>query len=162
MEVPFGRSVIGKKRKLDILVLRPSDQRVLAIECKWQGFKGTTDEKMHYALADIAALPIPGCLVYAGVGWSEGVLHTLAASSVAAACNPVAPACSRSQATLELDYKLAATFGLWDQVLNQGRLYHPQHGDAALAFWKNPVAQADEDDDEDDEPESSPVAPGGS
>jgi hypothetical protein len=33
-EVGFGRTIIGKNRKLDVLVLRESDQTALAIECK--------------------------------------------------------------------------------------------------------------------------------
>jgi hypothetical protein len=150
MEVPFGRSVIGKKRRLDILVLRTSDQRALAIECKWQNFKGTTDEKIHYALADIVALPIPGCVVYAGEGWSAGILHTLAASPVAAFCLPQAN-CARSDATLELDYVLAATFGLWDKVIKAVRVYKEADGLAAIDYWHHPERRTQGDDEEEDE-----------
>src|SRR5437667_6209761 len=34
-EVPLGKTIIGKNRKLDIFVLRKSDQRSLALECKY-------------------------------------------------------------------------------------------------------------------------------
>ena len=76
-EVSLGKTIIGKNRKLDVLALRKADQRALAIETKYQQVPGTTDEKIPYALLDLEALWIPGCLVYAGEGWSEGVLHTL-------------------------------------------------------------------------------------
>ncbi len=76
-EVPLGKTIIGKNRQLDLLVLRESDERALGIECKYQDSQGTTDEKIPYALQDLEAMWIPGCLVYAGRGWSRGVLHTL-------------------------------------------------------------------------------------
>jgi len=69
-EVALGKTIIGKNRKLDVLALRKSDQRALAVECKYQAVPGTTDEKIPYALQDLEALWIPGCLVYAGEGWS--------------------------------------------------------------------------------------------
>ena len=71
-----------------MFVLRKSDQRALAIECKYQEVQGTTDEKIPYALQDLEALWFPGCLVYAGTGWSKGVLHTLEGSRRAVHCLP--------------------------------------------------------------------------
>src|SRR5262245_18765362 len=87
-EVSLGKTIIGKHRKVDIRVLRPSDQRALALECKYQQVAGTTDEKIPYALQDLEALWIPGCLVYGGEGWSKGVLHTLEGSKLAVSCVP--------------------------------------------------------------------------
>ncbi len=63
-EVQFGKSVIGKSRKVDIMVVRGAI--VLAIECKYQSTQGTTDQKFLYALQDLQALGIPYCLSYAG------------------------------------------------------------------------------------------------
>lgn len=77
VEVPVGKTIIGKRRRLDVLLIREADQQALAIECKWQGGGGTADEKIPYALQDIEAMWIPGCLAYGGRGWSTGVLHTL-------------------------------------------------------------------------------------
>lgn len=116
-EVNLGKTIIGKDRQIDVFVHRPIDQRVIAIECKYQGVTGTADEKIPYALQDLAALWVPGCLVYAGSGWSRGVLHQLEGSRLAAHCMPDRPELSRSKATRELDYILAATFGLWEQIL---------------------------------------------
>jgi hypothetical protein len=115
-EVAQGKTIIGKNRRLDVFVLRPRDQVALGLECKYQGTKGTTDEKIPYALQDLEAMWIPGALVYGGVGWSPGVLHTLASSRLAVRCEPAADL-QRSADTLELDHVLAAVFGLWDRIL---------------------------------------------
>jgi len=122
-EVSLGKTIIGKNRKVDILVLRKSDQRSLAVECKYQRVSGTADEKIPYALQDLDAMWIPGCLVYAGEGWSQGVLHTLEGSRLGVYCLPVAPELARMPATLELDHVLAAVFGLWDFVVPDARLF---------------------------------------
>ncbi len=122
-EVSLGKTIIGKNRKLDIFVLRRSDQRALAVETKYQEVPGTTDEKIPYALQDLEALWIPGCLVYAGSGWSKGVLHTLEGSRRAVHCLPERPDLARTNATRELDHVLAAVFGLWDRVIPEERLF---------------------------------------
>lgn len=122
-EVSLGKTIIGKNRKLDILALRKSDQRALALECKYQDSSGTTDEKIPYALQDLEAMWIPGCLVYAGKGWSKGVLHTLEGSRLAVHCRPERPDLARTIATRELDHVLAAVFGLWDFVIPDERLF---------------------------------------
>jgi hypothetical protein len=122
-EVSLGKTIIGKNRKLDILILRKADQRSLALECKYQRVSGTTDEKIPYALQDLDAMWVPGCLVYGGDGWSSGVLHTLEGSRLAVFCLPHAPDLARTPATLELDHVLAAVFGLWDFVVPEGRLF---------------------------------------
>ena len=116
-EIYLGKTIIGKSRKIDVFVVHKRSQRPLAIECKFQDTKGTTDEKIPYALQDLASLRVPGCLCYAGDGWSTGVLHTLAASPLAAYCFPDAENPSRSEATIELDHVLAASFFLWDGIL---------------------------------------------
>ena len=122
-EVSLGKTIIGKNRRLDILILRKSDQRSLGLECKFQQGSGTTDEKIPYALQDLAAMWIPGCLVYAGDGWSKGVLHTLEGSRLAVFCLPESPDAARTSLTVELDHVLAAVFGLWDFVIPEARKY---------------------------------------
>ena len=122
-EVSLGKTIIGKNRKLDLFVLRRSDQRAIALETKYQEVPGTTDEKIPYALQDLEALWIPGCLVYAGGGWSKGVLHTLEGSRRAVHCLPERPDLARTTATRELDHVLAAVFGIWDQVIPEERLF---------------------------------------
>src|SRR5580658_8057484 len=122
-EVSLGKTIIGKNRKLDVLALRKSDQKALALETKYQQVPGTTDEKIPYALLDLEALWIPGCLVYAGEGWSEGVLHTLQGSRRAVHCLPERPDLARAIATRELEHVVAAVFGLWDYVIPEARLF---------------------------------------
>lgn len=122
-EVSFGRTIIGKERRVDVLVLRERDQKAFAVECKYQKVSGTADEKIPYALLDLEALWIPGCLVYAGSGWSTGVLHTLRGSRAALFCDPDPKTLSRTNETMELDHALAAVFGLWSYVLPQDRRF---------------------------------------
>ncbi|MFN0253740.1 MAG: PD-(D/E)XK nuclease superfamily protein [Kofleriaceae bacterium] len=124
-EISLGKTIIGKDRKIDVFVVRSSDQRAIALECKYQDSQGTTDEKIPYALEDLAALWLPGCLVYAGEGWSRGILHTLEASRLAARCLPDPNAMLHSPETRELDHVLAATFGLWELVLPPSRRFVP-------------------------------------
>ena len=122
-EISLGKTIIGKDRKIDVFVVRSSDQKAIALECKFQDSQGTVDEKIPYALEDLEALWIPGCLVYAGRGWSRGVLHQLEGSRLGAYCLPERPSLQRSKATRELDYLLAATFGFWEQIIPASKRY---------------------------------------
>ncbi len=125
-EVALGKTIIGKDRMIDVFVVREADQRAIAIECKYQGAQGTVDEKIPYALQDLEALWIPGLLVYAGGGWSRGVLHTLEGSRRAAYCLPDVADLERRRDTRELDHVLAAIFGLWNLVIPATRRFRPR------------------------------------
>jgi hypothetical protein len=115
-EVPLGKSIIGKNRRIDIFALHESTDRALAVECKYQQTGGTADEKLPYTLSDLSAMHIPAFAVYAGKGFSEGVLHMLRASEIAAYCLPDLDL-TPTVHTLELDHVVAMTFGWWDGVL---------------------------------------------
>ena len=117
-EVPLGKSIIGKNRRIDIFALHADTQRSLAVECKFQQTGGTADEKLPYTLSDLAAMHIPAFAVYAGQGFSEGVLHMLRASEIAAYCLPEASLEPTPQ-TLELDHLVAMTFGWWEEILRK-------------------------------------------
>lgn len=117
VEITLGKTVIGKDRNIDVFVIRPDDRKAMAIECKYQDSMGTVDEKIPYALQDLEALWVPGCLVYAGKGWSRGVLHSLEANRLAAHCLPERDKLGKTKMTRELDHMLAAVFGFWDLVL---------------------------------------------
>lgn len=119
-EISVGKSIIGKNRRIDIFLHLPGGNAAAAIECKYQGTLGTVDEKIPYALNDMAALPMPGLIVYAGDGFSPGVRHLLEASEVSAYCLPVAGQSDQSIATRELDHQLAICFGWWD-VFTHGK-----------------------------------------
>ena len=119
-EVRVGKSIIGKNRCIDVFCVCERDNKAFAIECKFQESVGTVDEKIPYAIDDLRALPMAGCIVYAGRGFSEGVLHMLRASPHAAYCLPHAEHAQSNAETRELDHLLAMHFGWWD-VLVQGR-----------------------------------------
>jgi hypothetical protein len=122
-EVRLGMNIIGKRRGVDILVVETTTGKALALECKYQGHHGTTDEKIPYALEDLRSMHMPACLVYGGDGWSQGVLSLLRASTSAVHCMPDPKNLSLSLpprnadgmfVTWELDQFLGVIFGWWD------------------------------------------------
>ena len=74
------------------------------------------DEKIPYALDDLQALPMAGCIAYAGEGFSGGVLHMLQASPPRRLL-PAGSRRGRQPDTRELDHLLAAHFGWWDVLV---------------------------------------------
>ena len=116
-EVRVGKSIIGKNRCIDVFCVREEDSRAFAVECKYQESVGTVDEKIPYALDDLDALPMAGCIAYAGKGFSDGVLHMLNASPRAAFCFPFEGQTHSSTDTRELDHLIAAHFGWWDVIV---------------------------------------------
>ncbi|HEY5954969.1 MAG TPA: PD-(D/E)XK nuclease superfamily protein [Polyangiaceae bacterium] len=128
-EVGAGTTIIGKQRRLDLFIWEQSRNLVMAIECKYQDSFGTVDEKIPYALEDIAQVPFPGIIAYAGRGFSDGVMHLLQSSSRAAYCLPDESllslprrlGSSMGSGTWQLDHALAIRFGWWD-VLVAGKL----------------------------------------
>jgi hypothetical protein len=113
-EVALGSSIIGKARRVDMLVLNQDGSKALALEAKYQGTQGTADEKMVYALQDVRAMRIPAAVVYAGEGWSRGVLHLMESAEEALRVRVETGQIAEAR---ELDVFVAATFGLWDVVV---------------------------------------------
>lgn len=135
-EVNAGTTIIGKQRRLDLLVLSAQNNCALALECKYQDSTGTVDEKIPYALDDLHALPMPGVIVYAGRGFSEGVLHLLQSSSLAAFCFPredcFVPSPRRrddplDSGTWQLDHVLAMSFHWWDLLVSGKQPFDISH-----------------------------------
>ena len=118
-EIKVGKTIIGKNRCIDIFCVGEDNQKAFAIECKFQDSQGTVDEKVPYALDDLRALPMAGCIAYAGQGFSAGVLHMLAASRDAAYCLPAAGQAESTPDTRELDHVLAVHFGWWDVLIDK-------------------------------------------
>ena len=118
-EIRIGKTIIGKNRCVDILCVAEDSGKAFAIECKFQDSQGTVDEKIPYALDDLLALPMAGCIAYAGQGFSDGVRHMLAASRHAAYCLPVEGQIDMTDATRELDHVLAVHFGWWDVLIEK-------------------------------------------
>jgi hypothetical protein len=132
-EVPLGKTIIGKNRRIDILCVQSATARVLALECKYQNVQGTADEKIPYALADLKAMHVPAFAIYAGNGFSQGVLHLLQASELAAHCMPE-PSLEPNAATTELDHVIAMTFGFWQGVLRTRKPFD-------LGQWREKAAR---------------------
>lgn len=122
-EVCVGKSIIGKNRIIDILLIEQERRAGLAIECKYQSTQGTVDEKIPYALDDMRAMRMPGVIVYAGGGFSSGVLHMLRASDMAAYCMPSADLQPTPETTRELDHVLAMRFGWWDLIVDEKKRF---------------------------------------
>lgn len=136
-EVQLGKSIIGKNRRLDLFAVHDASSKALAIECKVQMTAGTADEKIPYTLEDLAAMHVPAFVVYAGTGFSDGVLHMLRSNKRAAYCHPE-PSLEPSASTIELDHIVAMTFGWWDAVLRGKR---PFDLEAWLAARKKAAAE---------------------
>jgi hypothetical protein len=120
-EVRVGKTIIGKDRCIDVFCVSKDASKAFAIECKFQDSQGTVDEKIPYALDDVRALPMAGCVAYAGQGFSQGVQHMLAASPNAAYCLPLAGQAETTPDTRELDHLLAVHFGWWDVLVERSR-----------------------------------------
>jgi hypothetical protein len=120
-EIKVGKTIIAKNRCIDIFCVSESTNQAFAVECKYQDSQGTVDEKIPYALDDLRALPMAGCIAYAGRGFSDGVLHMLAASRHAAYCLPIAGQMESTPDTKELDHLLAVHFGWWDVLIEKKR-----------------------------------------
>ncbi len=118
-EISIGKTVIGKNRRIDILIINSITDSALAIECKYQEVHGTVDEKLIYSLSDIERMPMDAVVCYAGAGFSSGVLHLLEASPNAIFCLPELNL-ARSSNTKELDHYLAVKFKWWD-ILTHGK-----------------------------------------
>ncbi len=116
-EVNVGTSIIGKNRRIDVFIHSDATQKAMALECKFQGGQGTADEKIPYALDDVKAMWMPACIVYAGEGFSQGVLHMLQGSEFSAYCLPEPTTLNHNSNTKELDHILASVFGWWDIIL---------------------------------------------
>jgi hypothetical protein len=130
-EVSLGKSIIGKNRRVDVFAVHHESTKALAIECKVQTSIGTADEKIPYTLQDLAAMHVPAFVVYAGTGFSDGVLHLLRSSERAAYCLPEAHLQPTTD-TIELDHLVAMTFGWWDAVLRDKKPFD-------LATWSASV-----------------------
>jgi hypothetical protein len=119
-EITLGKTIIGKNRRVDMLIIDEKQNLTFAIECKFQDVHGTADEKIPYAIEDVEKMPIAGCICYAGKVFSAGVLHLLESHPKAIYCLPSAELV-RDKNTRELDQALAIHFHWWDVLVRQIR-----------------------------------------
>jgi hypothetical protein len=73
LEFRVGRRIWGAERFIDVVLTDPATRKRLGLECKYQGTRGTAEEKIPSTIEDIAAWPIPGVVVFAGEGFTENM-----------------------------------------------------------------------------------------
>jgi hypothetical protein len=124
-EIFMGKSVIGKNRRVDVLVVDEPQNKAVALECKFQGSSGTTDEKVPYTLNDCESMQMDAYVIYGGTGWSRGIVHMLEANELASYACPKdedGNDFTRTKDTKELDHLLAMRFSWWD-IFTQGKTH---------------------------------------
>ena len=72
-KVRVGRRLWGNVRQIDVVAMHPQTRKTLGLECKFQGTRGTTEEKIPSLINDIEAWPIAGIVVFDGPGFSENM-----------------------------------------------------------------------------------------
>ena len=90
-EVRVARRIWGAERCIDVVLTRRDTGRVLGIECKYQGARGTAEEKIPATIQDIGAWPIPGLVVFAGDGFSDNIRAFLYSTGKAVAFHELEP-----------------------------------------------------------------------
>ena len=68
-----ARRLWGAKRQIDVVLIHKTTRKTLGVECKYQGVGGSAEEKIPSTILDIAAWPIDGIVVFAGVGFTENM-----------------------------------------------------------------------------------------
>ncbi|MDH5717779.1 MAG: hypothetical protein OEZ22_09085 [Spirochaetia bacterium] len=81
-----GSSIIGKGRRVDVVLYDNKGSVVMHIECKSQNVPGTAEDKLFKAVVESnrdKSLGIPSIIVFSGFGWnSADVRHALLNGSV--------------------------------------------------------------------------------
>lgn len=82
-QVPVGRRIWGAERRIDVILTDRVSRRSLGVECKYQGSRGSAEEKIPAVLDDMNFWPIRGMLVFAGPGFSRNLRQFLYSSGKA-------------------------------------------------------------------------------
>ncbi len=85
LKVRVGRRLWGNVREIDVVAMHPQTRKTLGIECKFQGTRGTAEEKLPSLIKDIEAWPIPGIVVFDGPGFSANMKLYLVSTGKAVA-----------------------------------------------------------------------------
>ena len=72
-QVRVARRIWGAIRHIDVVLTHPQTRKTLGIECKFQSVQGTAEEKIPSVIRDLEAWPIPGLVVFAGLGFTENM-----------------------------------------------------------------------------------------
>ena len=78
-----GQRLWGRTRHIDIVLIDPETRKILGVECKFQAVEGTAEEKIPAVIQDMKAWPIPGLVVFSGLGFSEKMKSYLISSGIA-------------------------------------------------------------------------------
>lgn len=90
-QVRVARRIWGAERFIDVVLTHPLSRKTLGIECKFQGVRGTAEEKIPATIKDIEAWPIPGLVVFAGEGFTENMRSFLISTGKAVEFEELTP-----------------------------------------------------------------------
>ena len=90
-QVRVARRIWGAERFIDVVLTEPQTRKTLGVECKYQGTRGTAEEKIPATIQDIAAWPIPGIVVFAGDGFTDNMRSFLISSGKAVELHELEP-----------------------------------------------------------------------
>lgn len=90
-QVRVARRIWGAERFIDVVLTDPQTRKSLGVECKFQSTRGTAEEKIPATIQDIAAWPIPGLVVFAGIGFTENMRSFLISSGKAVELHELEP-----------------------------------------------------------------------
>lgn len=82
-EVKAARRLWGAKRRIDVVIKSAVSDKVLGVECKYQGTRGSAEEKIPATIQDIGSWPITGIVVIDGPGFSDNMRGYLMATGKA-------------------------------------------------------------------------------
>jgi hypothetical protein len=83
VEVEVGRRIWGARRRIDVVLKHPVTRVSLGVECKFQGGRGSAEEKIPATIEDIRAWPIRGIVVYSGLGFTSNMQSYLLSTGMA-------------------------------------------------------------------------------
>jgi PD-(D/E)XK nuclease superfamily domain len=90
-QVRVARRIWGAERFIDVVLTHSQTRKTLGLECKFQGVRGTAEEKIPATIKDIEAWPIPGLVVFAGEGFTENMRSFLISTGKAVEFEELAP-----------------------------------------------------------------------
>jgi hypothetical protein len=90
-QVRVARRIWGAERFIDVVLTHPQTRKTLGVECKFQGVRGTAEEKIPATIKDIEAWPIPGLVVFAGEGFTENMRSFLISTGKAVEFDELKP-----------------------------------------------------------------------
>ena len=89
--VKVGRRLWGAERRIDLVLTDREQRKSLGVECKFQGGPGTAEEKIPATIADIAAWPISGLVVFKGEGFTANMRSYLVSTGRAVELDDLEP-----------------------------------------------------------------------